>query len=70
MIIKIMLIKLSFKNSSCKIIFKNCISTDHIKKISWQNEDTTSNKKNIHMAYHSVATVTEYEKHLFFCILL
>lgn len=50
-IIKILLIKLSCKNSSCKMIFKNFLSADRNKKTSWQNEDTTSNKKNIHIVF-------------------
>jgi hypothetical protein len=60
-IIKILLTKLSFKNSRCKIIFKNFLSDDRNKKMSWQNEDTTTNKKNFIL--YLVATVTEFEKH-------
>lgn len=64
MIIKILLIKLSFKNYSFKTILKNFLSADHNKKTSWKNEDTTSNKK-IFILY-LVATVTELEKHYVF----
>lgn len=64
MIIKILLIKLSFKNNSCKIIFKNFLPANHNKKTSWKNEDTTSNKK-IFILY-LVATVTKFEKHYVF----
>jgi hypothetical protein len=60
-----MLIKLSLKNSSCKIISNNFLSADHNKKCLGKMKIPHPIKNNI-FVWHSVATITDYEKHYVF----